>query len=169
MKEQQQLQQMKSSVKAAFSKVREELSEHLESINENTNEINSNYEYMCEIDAKLGKIAERLDELEMRFLHPEKPRLQIQPLTIPEQELFIALYALSNEKELITLEDASRRSSMEKDRAKELLVNLVRKGVPILEAVVQGKTYYSLDKSFKDLQAKQNILRIREDMAKRMV
>ena len=52
-------------LKATFNKIKEEFEDHLDSINENTNEIHSNYEYMCELDSKIEKVNENLQNLRL--------------------------------------------------------------------------------------------------------
>ena len=50
-----------------FSQIKDEFEDHLTTINENTNEIQANYELVCNIDQKLNKLAERMDEMELCF------------------------------------------------------------------------------------------------------
>ena len=46
-------------LKGAFLKIKKEFEEHLQAINENTNEIQSNYECLCEIEAKIDSAVDR--------------------------------------------------------------------------------------------------------------
>ena len=59
-------------LKATFTKIKEEFEDHLDSINENTNEIHSNYEYLCELDSKIEKLNEKLEEIMMFMQHLSK-------------------------------------------------------------------------------------------------
>ncbi len=47
----------------AFSKIKEEFEDHLTAINQNTTEIQANYGYLSEIDEKIEKICQRLDQI----------------------------------------------------------------------------------------------------------
>ena len=53
------------ALKSEFTRIRHEFEEHLQSINENTNEIAANYEYTCGLEAKLDRLSERVDQLQM--------------------------------------------------------------------------------------------------------
>ena len=53
------------SMKKVLAEIKDELNDHLDAINHSTNEISSNYEYLCEIDFKINKLAERLDQLQL--------------------------------------------------------------------------------------------------------
>ena len=48
-----------------FTKIRHEFEEHLQAINENTNEISANYEYICEIESKMDRLSERIDNIQL--------------------------------------------------------------------------------------------------------
>ena len=61
----QKLEALSSTIKLAFSEIHDEFQEHLESINENTTEIQSNYTYLCELDNKIAKLNERIDEIHL--------------------------------------------------------------------------------------------------------
>jgi len=152
----------------AFRKIRIEMEEHLTSINENTNEIQSNYEYLCAIDAKVEKIAERLDELYLMFESRKAPRdLEIQSLTLREKEVFAAIYALS-ENSMPGYEDIARRTGLSAEMAQSYVHNLIAKGVPVLINGSGSSARISLDPYFRQAQAKENILRIDEEIALRI-
>ena len=149
----------------AFSEIKDKFDDHLTSINENTNEIQANYEYLCEIDAKLEKVNERLDQLTM-FLKKhglkveEKPEFNIPNLTKREQEVFLVLYTLDGTKDLISYQDVARRTGLTEELAMGYIDNMIRKGVPINRKHSHHKTYLKLNPYFRTLQAKQNILKL---------
>jgi DNA repair exonuclease SbcCD ATPase subunit len=92
----------------------EQLDDHLQSINENTNEIQANYEYLCELDMKIEKLTERLDEIFM-FLgwHAKNGydiRLEPSPLTESEQQVFMVLYTQDDNN--ITYKDIAAKLNL---------------------------------------------------------
>ena len=64
-KKKDELVVLKSSLNKAFEQVKEQFEDHLESINENTNEIQGNFEYLCELDRKIDKLSEQVEQLNM--------------------------------------------------------------------------------------------------------
>ena len=150
---------------SAFSEIKDKFDDHLTSINENTNEIQGNYEYLCEIDAKLEKVNERLDQITM-FLQKhglkveEKPEFKIGNLTKREEEVFLVLYTLDGTKELTTYTDVARRTGLTEELAMGYIDNMIRKGVPISRKHAHHRTYLKLNPYFRTLQAKQNIMKL---------
>lgn len=138
----------------------------MNSINQNTNEIQSNYEFLCELDSKIEKLNEKIDEIQM-FLFPElasKKNYQIDPLTEREQEIFLVLYA--SEDKGLTFLDIGRKTGLPFSLVKEYIKNLIKKGIPIIRNCFDDKISLTLDKDFRALQAKENIVKINESMAK---
>ena len=160
---------MDSSLRAAFSKVKEEFAEHLDCINENTNEIQANYECVCRIDAKLDKLSQRLEEVEM-FLHTRfhdpvlglrNESLSEQPrLTDNEQRVFLALYTLSEGGRSVTYNDLADKTGFSEQLISGYITNLIEKGVAIIKKYSAKTIYLSLDNSFREQQTKGNILGI---------
>lgn len=150
---------------AAFSEIKEKFDDHLTSINENTNEIQANYEYLCELDAKMEKLSERLDQMQL-FLQKhglkveEKPEFRVSALTKREQEVFLVLYTLDGTKEQITYADVAKRTGLTEELALGYIDNMIRKGVPITRKHQHHRTYLKLNPYFRTLQAKQNILNL---------
>lgn len=155
----QTLRQMNAGIKAAFSKVKEEMDQHLDAINGNTNEIQACYEYLAELDAKIEKLSERLDEIQFR-LDPQ-PSFEEISLTHREQEVFMVLYVEENP---ITAGEIAKRLGLSLEMVERYLVSLSAKGVPLLRTFVNGRVYHSLDLKFKDLQARKNVLNISESL-----
>ena len=153
-------------VQLFIDEVREELEDHLTSINENTNEIQANYEYICQVDAKLSKITERLDQIQLFLVNygfsiKETPKFECKPLTKREQEVFLLLYTLE-EKGAVSYEDLSRRTGMTVDLISSFITTMIEKGVPIAKRYIHDKVYMRLDPLFKKVQAKENILKIQQ-------
>ena len=149
-----------------FTKIRQEFEEHLLSINENTNEIAANYEYTCEIEAKLDKLSERVDQIQMHlestsgnFVSRSKD-FDVKRLNRREQEVFLVIYTLEEEKGSLTYEDIAKKLDMSEQLASNYVTSLIEKGVPIIKRYLNSKPYLRLDPEFKTLQAKENILQL---------
>ena len=100
-KKSNELKELKDNLKLALSRINEEFEDHLDSINENTNEIQANYEYLCEIDNKIEKLSEKLEEIQLILSKMTGKKLEMQssssyvkPLTRAEQQIFLVLYIL---------------------------------------------------------------------------
>lgn len=156
-------------LKNAFGKLKEEMDEHLQAINENTNEITSNYEYICELEAKIEKLTERLDKMQM-FIETHigtKPEFDTvggpevtKPLTKPEQDVFTMLYVLQEEKGTVTFADIAEKSNLDDEEVISCVDSMISKGIPISKKFIGNEPYLRLDKDFKTLQAKKNVLQI---------
>ena len=149
-----------------FTKIKQEFEEHLQSINENTNEIAANYEYTCEIESKLDKLSERVDQIQMylesasgNFVSRSK-NFDVKRLDRREQEVFLVIYTLEEEKGSLTYGDIAKKLSMSEQLASNYVTSLIEKGVPIIKRYLNSKPYLKLDPEFKTLQAKENILQL---------
>lgn len=163
-------------LKATFNKIKEEFEEHLDSINENTNEIHSNYEYICELDSKIDKLNEKLDEV-MMFLHhsskkslkSKKQKFTIRPLTRKEQEIFLALYTLEQNKEEVTYTRIAKFLCITPYLTQNYITNLIEKGIPIQKRYIDNGVSLTLNPQFRELQTKKNIVKINESVSKKVV
>ncbi|MFH1505536.1 MAG: hypothetical protein ABIE94_00930 [archaeon] len=162
----EELEKREKDIKGAFKSVKSELDTHLDSINQNTTEIQSIFEYLGEIDEKIEKLTERLDELQLHLnpeLSPDKFKVK---LTLREQEVFMVLYAVQKK---VTLKDIARRLGLTEEMANNYVFNLISKGIPILKQFHQGKMYLYLDLKFKDLQARKNVLDISQSVSEQLM
>ena len=151
-----------------FSSIKDELNEHLDSINENTSEINANYESLCEMDSKIDKLTERLDQIQL-FLQKnlgleveEKPQFNVEKLTKREEEVFLVLYTLDGSLEQITYNDIAKRCGLTPELVMSYIQSMVKKGVPIIKKHKNNATYLKLNPIFRNLQTKENILKINQ-------
>ncbi len=156
---------MDRHVRLAFSRVKEEMALHLDAINQNTNEVQACYEYLAELDAKLDKLAERLDEIQF-LVAPEASYEREIALTHREQEVFMVLYAVEDP---ITALEVAKRLGLTVEMVDRYLVSISAKGVPVLKTFVNGKVYHALDLKFKDLQARKNLLKINESVSQQLL
>ena len=157
------LKAMEASLKDAFTGVREELDEHRESINQNTNEIQSSYEYLCKLDSKINKMAERIDELTMfirQLQGQEQKKFVVSKLTRKEQEVFLVIYM----KDAVTIKDIGRKLGLTPELARCYVENLITKGVSIIKKRfgTDPEEHLTIGPEFKALQTKENILEINE-------
>jgi hypothetical protein len=159
------INEMNRGLKAAFKTIKEEMNVHLTTINQNTTEIQAIYEYMNELDAKIEKLNERIDELQM-FISPEKQDSLSIELTHREQEVFLVIYAENNS---ITAKDVGRKLGFTDEMVNKYVYNMISKGIPILRQYKDGEMFILLDLKFKDLQARKNVLKIDESISKQLL
>ena len=156
--------EIEAKLKNSFAKIREELEEHLQSINENTAEIGQNHQYSCELETKMDLLSERLDHMEL-FLKQmgygsAQASFHVQPLTNDEKRVFVALYAIEEDKGHATYADISSALLMDLQLVAGYATALMEKGVPLVKRYVNNVAYLKLDSDFKQLQTKENILGI---------
>lgn len=72
-------------IKKEISQLKEESNEHLDTINENTNEIQANYSYLLDLENKINKLDDKLNEIAIILRHLVKK----QTSTDDKKEIFI--------------------------------------------------------------------------------
>lgn len=152
---------------AALKGIREEFDDHRESINDSTNEIEANYELLCKLEAKVDRLQEQVEKFHLslsRFLGDSSQQLSALSISSieldeREKEVFLVLYTASDQKPLAYREIAAAIRESE-FLVRGYVTNMVEKGVPILKRYINDVAYISLDKSFKDRQAKENIVKL---------
>ena len=161
-----ELGRLNKEVRHESTRIRHEFEEHLQAINENTNEIAANYEYICEIENKLDKLSERVDQIQI-YLESgldisvtKRSNFDVKRLNRKEQEVFLVIYTLEEEKGCITYEDIANKLNISEQLAGNYVTSIIEKGVPIIKRYMNSKPYLRLDPEFKTLQAKENILQL---------
>ncbi len=161
-------------LRTAFSKIKEELAEHLDSINDNTNEIQSNYEYLCEIDSKVQKLEEKMEEVlmflrqsggEVSLSAPEMPD-KIR-LTQSEQQVFLIMHNLGATQPLC-YRDIAAILSIQEHLVRAYVGSITSKGVPVIKKYNHDGVRLSIDDDFRELQTKMNVLGISEDVNRKV-
>jgi len=158
--------QLDRKLKQELTKINNEFEEHLRAINENTSEIQSNHEYLCEIDAKINKMGERIDNMQLflqsnsNFIVDGEKTFEVKPLTRTEQDIFMVLYALEDELGLVSYGDISRKTDLSYSLISNYITSMIEKGIPILKKYVNNRPFLKLDQEFKIMQAKENLLMI---------
>lgn len=150
---------------AALKGIREEFDDHRESINDNTNEIEANYELLCKLESKVDRVEAQLEQLQIslsqisgNLLHQQLPISSIE-LDEREKEVFLVLYTAADEKPL-TYRDIASAVKESEFLVRGYITNMIEKGVPITKRYVNDVAYISLDSSFKDRQARENIVKL---------
>lgn len=167
------LEAINKGLKVSFSKIREEIDIHLDSINENTNEINANFEHILKVEKKVDKLEERLDEIQMLIStltgtkeSTYQQKFENIKLNPREQEVFFVLYTTEDE---LTFRGIARRIGLTPELVEKYVETIIAKGVPIVRKYADSTTFLKLDKDFKDLQAKENILNLNEEIMQSVV
>jgi Fic family protein len=159
------------NLKQSFNKIKEELTEHLDSINQNTNEISANYEYIFELEKKIDKLNEKLDEALMflsKFKEKTFDREIFRNITFNsrEQEILLLLYARNGD--LTSAKEIAKMLGLTEDKVNSYLSDIVSKGIPIVRKNIEGIIYHVLDYDFRNLQAKEQLIRFNESVIKEM-
>lgn len=166
---------VEAKIKKSFCAIKEEFSDHLKAINENTNEIQLNYEYLCEIENKVDKLAEKIEELTMFFKHMAGPQFSADrpsdkiDLTEREREVFFALYSIAEEQGFASYSDISRRLGMPESFVKSYISNLFDKGIPVIKHFDGNKVTLTLEPEFRELQRRENIVGVSELVSEKVI
>ena len=158
-----QLAEIEKATKSSFKCVKEEMEEHLQSINENTAEIHNTSDHLAELDSRMEKMEQRMDEIHLMFREMlNRSKVSIK-LNEDEQKIFLILYG--EEKFHSTGQIADQFSFSQAD-VHECLLSMMDKGIPIDKELLNDEPYFKLDTEFKALQAKEKIITIDESISK---
>lgn len=163
---------MNKKVEGAFKSVREEFEDHLEAINENTNEIHSNYEHMCEIDAKLDKLGERVDEIQNVLKQLIAHEFKVTPdysdikLSVDEQKVFLAMYSTEQK---ISYSAIARVTGLGEETVKRLVTDLINKTIPLVKEYRHHEAFLQISEDFRQKQARESVLSLDPAIAKKIV
>ncbi len=161
-----ELGKITNSLKLSFKKIKEELNSYLDTINQNTNEIQSNYEFLIELDRKVETLSDRIDELTM-LVNPKKAFNNYKfDLTLREQEVFLVLYAVNKKMSAAAI---AKRLGLTLNKVNTYLYSLINKNVPIEKEYHNKKLFFYLDETFRSIQARQNIIKIDTSVSKQLL
>ncbi|MBN2420939.1 hypothetical protein JXB27_01515 [Candidatus Woesearchaeota archaeon] len=152
--------ELDKKIKSAFSSVREEMDDHRESINENTDELHEYSEKLSTLEMKFEKLQEQMEEYRLLFSKVISQNKEFS-LSEPEKLVFMVLYSV--EQTPLSFADISMRTGLTELTVKAHIFSMISKGIPILERQIDSQSYFRLDKKFKELQAKENLLKIAPD------
>lgn len=161
-----EIKKIEETFTVSLGSIKEELDQHLDSINQNSTEIQSNYDFLDEINAKVNKLESRLDELtSLLKASLQKPILEVarsqMDLKTEEKNIFMALY-MSDEP--LTYEEISNRSNLPVYLVEDLITSMKIKQIPIVKKSFAGKVLVILDEDFRVMQTKHNILGVNKGL-----
>ena len=139
-----------------FKDVKRILEEHLSSINGNTSEIQAMFDYLQEMDTKVDKLSQRLDNMQLSIGEPLE-KLNVEPLTQGEKDIFLVLYT---EDMPITYHEISIKARIPLSLVPDCISSLINKKVPLLRSMINDQLFFKLSPSFKEMQAKENIVNL---------
>jgi TolA-binding protein len=143
------------ALKKKFGSIRRELEEHLNAINENTSEIQGMFDYLQEMEGKIEKLSQRLDQLQLN--ENNKERQEVIPLNRVEKKLFLVLYT---EDVPLSYGELGVKAEVPVAAVPDFVSSLGAKGIPLKRSVVNNQMFISLDKQFKERQAKENLINL---------
>lgn len=157
-KKNSEVKNLREELKIVFSKIKEELEDHLESINQNTLEIHSNYEYISLLNNKIDKLAEKIAKIELKLKeiglnnykeeYIEKKKVENIFLTREEEELLALLLDYKRKKSLLSYKTISEKLNVSKNYAIELVNSLLEKKIPIEKKYFDEKIFLELNNNF---------------------
>ena len=170
-----ELQAVSNDIKEILSRIEEQFEDHLSAINENTSEIVSIYEGLSDVDSKVEKVAERLDRIET-FLQTlgfpaniGEKKFSIAPLSKKEKEIFLVISTANNAMGFVSYTDISRRTAIPEDLVALYISGMMQKGIPFVKKYNSNKLLLKLDDTFREKQAKENILQIEQRTISSMI
>jgi len=143
-------------MKEKFEVIRNALEEHLSAINENTSEIQAMFDYLQELEIKVDKLSHRLDNLQLNT-GGEIDKPVIQPLDHIERKVFLVLYT---EDMPLSSREIGMKSRVPLSAVSECISSITDKGIPLLRSLVNNQIYFRLSPSFKEIQAKENLINL---------
>ncbi|MEA3429670.1 MAG: hypothetical protein U9R08_00180 [Nanoarchaeota archaeon] len=155
------LEILKRSLKSSFAKIKEEFEMHLSSINDNTGEIAANADHISDLEHRIDKLNEKLEEILMILsqLPKETKSFIIKPLTINEKQVLMGVYTSSKP---ISYAILAQNLNISESVVQSYVEGLISKKIPLIITHKNATPYLSLDTDFKEMQAKENILGIEQ-------
>jgi len=154
---------VEKKIAASFQKVKKEMDMHLGTINDNSIEIEANYEYLCRFEEKIDKLNEKIEQLQLLIATASKLKssIEIEPLSLREQEVFLALYLSDG---FVRYAEIAKRLGLTETLVRNYVTGLIQKGVPIIKKYQDKETFLLIEPDFKNLQTRENVLKINEEM-----
>ncbi|MFO8016243.1 MAG: hypothetical protein R6U32_04010 [Candidatus Woesearchaeota archaeon] len=161
----EKLSEMDTKIRNSFRTVKEEFEDHLDAINENTQEIQGQYESLAEINRKIDKLSERVDNVSAMVgeIMSERSSISLSP---DEQRVFLLLYM--HEEGFLAFEDILARTHFDNDYCRDLISSMLDKGIKLVREVDDGKLYLKLNPYFKARQVRENIVKIDQSVVQQM-
>src|SRR3989338_2779995 len=131
-------------IRNSFAAVKEEMEDHLVAINENTDELKNHADFIGELDGKIEKLNERIDELQMMMI-----QIKQNSLSENEQKVLELLNAFSSP---LSCADVAMRINLSELTVKAHLFSMICKGIPIKEKIIENQSYFLIEKKFREKQ-----------------
>lgn len=141
-----------------FQKIRQALEEHLGAINENTHEIQSLFDFLQEMEVKLEKFSQRLDQMQLNASTsgaPAKPA--VTPLNQMEKKVFLVLYT---EETALGYREIAEKAHIPVSVVPECLSCLANKGIPLARTFCNEQLFFQIEPTFKEVQARENVINL---------
>ena len=149
----------RQQISLVLDHMREELDDHRLAINENTTELSATNEFLNELNRRLDRLAERVDDLTLAIKGVQSDKkFELQSLTGKEKEVFHALYILTETQPYVSYEQLARKTLLTKDMVMCHVTSMIQKGVPVLKRYDGSVVFLKLDQVFREVQAKKNII-----------
>ena len=119
---------------------------------------------MAQIESMIHKLSERLETVEIKIneLNGQNQKNYNNLLNISlspkEKEIFLYLYALKGD--LSDYKKIGRTLGFSQEYVMKYVTKLIQKGIPIMKKYFDNKVYLILDSDFRNLQAKENLLKL---------
>jgi predicted transcriptional regulator len=150
------MNEIDKAINSELKKVRQALDEHLNSINDNTQEIQSLFDYLQEIEVKVEKLSQRLDQTQLNNQNsPVKPC--VAPLNQMERKIFLTLYTAEMP---LSYREISERSQISPTIVHECISSLTSKGIPLIRTFCNDQMFFKIEPVFKEVQAKENLINL---------
>ena len=141
-----------------FEMIRIALEEHLSSINENTSEIQALFDYLHELEVKVNKLSERLEVVQLdadQGVVAEETK--VDSLNQIEKNAFLVLYTEDNP---LTYIEIAMKARIPFSAINDCISSLIGKGIPLLRSLANNQMFFKLSPSFKERQAKENLINL---------
>lgn len=139
--------------------MRRELDEHREVINENTNEIQTNFQFLCELDKRIDVIQERIDELSLLVKgNPQIRKYTISPLSSREKAVFLSVLSLTESFSNVTYAQIGKQVGLSSTIIGSYISRMQDKGVPFVKKIHSGIIRVGIEKEFRETQIRKNLV-----------
>ncbi len=139
----------------SLDEVKAALDEHLSAINDTSSEIQALFDYIQQVEIKIDKIAQRVDQLQLA--HEKCDKLTIIPLNQTEKKLFLVLYT---EEAPLSFNEIAAKTNLASSLVPECISSLVHKGIPLKRSFFNNHLFFQIEKEFKERQAKENLVNL---------
>ncbi|MBD3313575.1 hypothetical protein GF345_03970 [Candidatus Woesearchaeota archaeon] len=159
-----ELSEMDLRIRNSFKVIKEEFEDHLDAINENTDELKHHHAYLCELNSKIEKVNEKVDQVSsmIKELMHDRSSIDLSP---DEQRIFLVLYM---DEGFISFDEICGRTHFNQEYVRDMIASMLDKGVKLTREITEGKLYFSLNPYFKARQIRESIVKIDSAVVQQM-